>query len=87
MSRYDLTDQEVIKLWNELKKTEQQKERILAKINLENQKRRKQRAHKLIQKGALLEKYFEADKLSIEDTEKLLKMVSDFVISKKKLLF
>ena len=44
---------------------------------------RKERASRLIQKGALLEKYFEISDLSIEDTEKLLAKFSDFVKKNK----
>ncbi len=83
MNHHDLTDSEVIELWKKLKKTQQKKERILAKINNENQKRRKERANRLIQKGALLEHYFEIKNLSIDETEELLKMFSDFIVSKK----
>ncbi|PDY14179.1 hypothetical protein COO16_04245 [Bacillus pseudomycoides] len=83
MSNHDLTDQEIIKLWNKHKKISQQKERILAQINRENDKKRKERAHRLIQKGALLEQYFEIKNLDVNETEQLLKMFSDFVISKK----
>ena len=35
----------------------------------ESQKKRKARSRRLIQKGALLEKYFQADNLSVEQTE------------------
>lgn len=83
MSNHDLTDQEIIKLWNKHKKLSQQRERILAQINRENNKQRKERAHRLIQKGALLEKYFEVQNLDIDETEQLLKMFSEFVVSKK----
>ncbi|WP_057717239.1 hypothetical protein, partial [Lactiplantibacillus argentoratensis] len=38
----------------------------------ENRQARKDRSRRLIQKGALLEKYFQADKLSVEQTEELL---------------
>lgn len=40
---------------------------------------RKKRVHKLISKGALLEKYFKCENLSVEDTEDLLKIFSDYV--------
>lgn len=39
----------------------------------ENRQARKARSRRLIQKGALLEKYFQADNLSVEQTEELLK--------------
>lgn len=44
---------------------------------------RKERASRLIQKGALLEKYFDIYDLSIEDTEKLLDKFSDYVKKNK----
>lgn len=44
---------------------------------------RKKRASRLIQKGALLEKYFECDYLDVDDTEELLKVFSEYIISNK----
>lgn len=44
---------------------------------------RKKRANRLIQKGALVEKYFESEDLSIDETEDLLKIFSDYVNSNK----
>ncbi len=38
---------------------------------------------RLIQKGALLEKYFQADNLSVEETEELLKTFADYVNAHK----
>ncbi|STX22879.1 Protein of uncharacterised function (DUF3847) [Levilactobacillus brevis] len=49
----------------------------------ENRQARKARSRRLIQKGALLEKYFQADKLSVEQTEDLLKMFADYVNAHK----
>lgn len=46
-------------------------------------KERKKRAHRLIQKGALVEKYFECEHLSPEETEELLKMFSHYVNTNK----
>lgn len=40
---------------------------------------RKKRANRLIQKGALLEKYFECEHLTPEQTEELLKTFSNYV--------
>ncbi len=37
----------------------------------------------LIQKGALLDKYFETESLSVDDTESLLKIFSNYVNSNK----
>ena len=44
---------------------------------------RKKRANRLIQKGALLEKYFYSKHLNIEETEELLKMFSHYVNAHK----
>ena len=41
------------------------------------------RSRRLIQKGALLEKYFQADNLSVEQTEELLKIFADYVNAHK----
>lgn len=50
---------------------------------LTRERERKKRAHRLIQTGALAEKYFELEKLSIEEREKLFKIFSDYVNSNK----
>lgn len=50
---------------------------------LKMQKKRKERTRFLIQKGALLDKYFETEKLSFDDIENLLKMFSNYVNSNK----
>ena len=44
---------------------------------------RKARSRRLIQKGALLEKYFQADNLSVEQTEELLKIFANYVNAHK----
>ena len=44
---------------------------------------RKARSRRWIQKGALLEKYFQADNLSVEQTEELLKTFADYVNAHK----
>ena len=49
----------------------------------ESRQDRKDRSRRLIQKGALLEKYFKADNLSVEQTEELLKIFADYVNSHK----
>ena len=49
----------------------------------ENRQARKARSRRLIQKGALLEKYFQANNLSVEQTEELLKTFADYVNSHK----
>ncbi len=49
----------------------------------ESQKKRKERSRRLIQKGALFEKYFEAENLSIDESEELLKMFADYINAHK----
>ena len=49
----------------------------------ENRQARKSHSRRLIQKGALLEKYFQADNLSVEQTEELLKIFADYVNAHK----
>ena len=49
----------------------------------ESRQDRKARSRRLIQKGALLEKYFQADNLSVEQTEELLKTFADYVNAHK----
>ena len=49
----------------------------------ENRQARKARSRRLIQKGALLEKYFQADNLSVEQTEELLKIFANYVNAHK----
>lgn len=66
----------------------QEKENLSKKISinearltrdLNSRTERKKRTHRLIQKGALLEKYFEIEDFSIQDTEEILKIFSDYV--------
>lgn len=66
-----------------IKKLEQEKNRLERSLSRDNQIERKKRTRRLIQKGALLEKYFEAEHLSIEETEELLKTFSSYVNERK----
>lgn len=50
---------------------------------IENKKARKAWTRKLIQKGALLDKYFETENLSADETELLLKIFANYVNSNK----
>ena len=62
-----------------LKKTNAEIEKAeLRKHRLKNLDR-KERAHRLIRKGAMLEKYFECEHLSPDETEELLKMYSNYI--------
>lgn len=70
-----------------LKKLEQEKNRLELEINrLKNNdsiQKRKERTRRLIQKGALLEKYFQCEHLSPKETEELLRIFSNYVNRKK----
>ncbi|MCM3227568.1 hypothetical protein [Terribacillus saccharophilus] len=56
---------------------------IKAKQYRENNAARKARANRLIETGALAEKYFEIKNLSISEREELFKIFSDFVTANK----
>lgn len=69
---------------DKLQKKIDQEEFILRQSKyFENSKARKERTRLLIQKGALLDKYFETENLSVDDTENLLKIFSNYVNSNK----
>ena len=69
---------------DKLQKKIDQEEFILRQSKyFENSKARKERTRLLIQKGALLDKYFETENLSVDDTESLLKIFSNYVNSNK----
>ncbi|WP_353726640.1 hypothetical protein ABVE96_15035 (plasmid) [Lactiplantibacillus plantarum] len=79
---------------NQYKKLVEQQARLKQKIEqedfklrqskyYENRQARKARSRRLIQKGALLEKYFQANNLSVEQTEELLKIFTDYVNAHK----
>lgn len=62
-----------------VKKTQQEINRINRVNSLHKERKRKERTRRLIQKGALLEKYFNIEHLDIDDTEKLLKKLSPII--------
>lgn len=62
-----------------VKKTTQEINRLNRSNTLQKEKERKERTHRLIQKGALLEKYFSIEHLSVDDTENLLKKLSPII--------
>lgn len=76
MNRYE-------KLLDEKNKLEQKitinQNRLSRQLN--NSTERRRRTHRLIQKGALLEKYFDIVHLSVQETESLLKIYSDYIKS------
>lgn len=84
----------VFYMTTQMKKLLNQQKRLEAKIEqqdfklrqnkyYENQRARKARTRRLIQKGALLEKYFQAENLSVEQTEELLKIFANYVNAHK----
>lgn len=58
-------------------------QRNILNNNSSNNINRKKRTRRLIQKGALLEKYFDIDYLSVEETEELLKVFSEYIKANK----
>ncbi len=68
---------------NNLKKTRAKLERTQLQKNRLKNIDRKERAHRLITKGALLEKYFEAEELTPDETEELLKTFADYINANK----
>lgn len=69
---------------NPLQKLLAEKNRLELEITkLQRNESRKGRTHILIQKGALLDKYFDTQHLSIEQTEELLQLFANFVKEKR----
>lgn len=79
---------------NRLQNIISEKDELQKKIDISNlkirqskysisSKERKARTRLLIQKGALLDKYFDTENLGVDDVESLLKMFSDYVVSHK----
>ncbi|MFL4497823.1 hypothetical protein [Weissella sp. MSCH1] len=69
---------------NELEKKIQKNELLMKQKQFyESNKERKLRTRKFIQKGALLDKYFDIDNLSVDETESLLKTFAEYVKSNK----
>ena len=68
----------------EIQKKIERENLILKKSKyLESTKERKERTRKLIQKGALLDKYFDTENLSIDETEDFLKIFSNYIKENK----
>ena len=70
-----MSKDELHKLENKIKVLEQKKKSLEYKISNEN---RRERTRRLIQKGALFEKYLENENVSIRETEDLLKVLAEF---------
>ncbi|MGW6298503.1 DUF3847 domain-containing protein [Peribacillus butanolivorans] len=70
-----MPNEELQKMKDRIKALEQKKRVLEHKVSNEA---RRERTRRLIQKGALLEKYLEEESLSLKDTENLLKVLADF---------
>ncbi|MFJ7685284.1 DUF3847 domain-containing protein [Peribacillus butanolivorans] len=70
-----MPNEELQKMKDRIKVLEQKKRVLEHKVSNEA---RRERTRRLIQKGALLEKYLEEESLSLKDTENLLKVLAEF---------
>lgn len=68
----------------DVKKKEQELNRLKQQEQREMIKKRKERTHRLITKGALLEKYFDIADFSIDETEALLRDLQSIATKKIK---
>src|SRR3954454_13086823 len=71
----NVSSEEVRKLDDKIKVLEQKKKALEYKITTDD---RRARTRRLIQKGALFEKYLENENVSLLETELLLKVLADF---------
>lgn len=77
-------DKELTKIDTDIIKLKNKHKNIINKaINKQSKEERKNRTRRLIQIGALTEKYFDCYNISVDDAEELLKIFSSYVISKK----
>lgn len=74
-----MSNEELQKMNDKIKTLEQKKKVLEHKVANES---RKERTRRLIQKGALLEKYIGED-MSLKDTENLLRVLETFIIKNK----
>ena len=77
-------EDKIAKIDNSIKKLEAQKAKIDRAIKIKDQRNyRKERARRLIQTGALAEKYFDIENLGMDEREVLFKMFSQFIVKNK----
>jgi hypothetical protein len=79
-----MSKNEVDKLEDKIKVLEQKKKALEYKISNEE---RRERTRRLIQKGALFEKYLENENVSLKDTEDLLKVLAEFKNKNKEYIY
>lgn len=60
----------------DIQKKEQEIRRLQRQMQRDSERLRKERTHRLIQKGALLESYFDMRDTSVEETEKILNIIA-----------
>nr|WP_173026358.1 hypothetical protein [Aeromonas sp. Ne-1]AKO69672.1 hypothetical protein [Aeromonas sp. Ne-1] len=80
-----MTSQEPIKDFEEkIKELKKKKNELVRELKgKEKSEYRKQRARRLIETGALAEKYFEIENLTISEREEVFKMFANFVKANK----
>lgn len=79
-----MKDNQINKLENKLEKLKEKRDRLLKESRYETSKQyRKERARRLIETGALAEKYFEIHNLTMHEREEIFKMFATFVKSNK----
>jgi len=77
-------DKKILETENELNFLKKKKHDLIRQIKYKSsQQYRRDRARRLIETGALAEKYFEIEDLSLTEKEELFKSFSNFVISNK----
>ncbi|MBV7508865.1 DUF3847 domain-containing protein [Bacillus sp. sid0103] len=79
-----MSNEELHRLENKIKFLEQKKKALEYKISHED---RRERTRRLIQKGALFEKYLENENVSLKDTEDLLKILAEFKNKNKEYIY
>lgn len=83
-----MTENKIEKLNSKIQKLKDERDRLIKESKfLSNQQYRKDRARRLIQTGALAEKYFDLTNLTIEEREELFKIFSAFINANKPMKF
>lgn len=79
-----MTNKDINSLNSKIKRLEAKKNDLIKRARYESsQKYRKDRARRLIETGALAEKYFNLHNLSLEEREELFKMFEGFINANK----
>lgn len=79
-----MNENKIEKLNSKIEELKQKRNRLIKETKYaSSQQYRKDRARRLIQTGALAEKYFELKNLTMEEREELFKMFASFVNANK----